>query len=718
MSEPTQGISVESQFFEWDSTEKSLLMELGSVLTPALPVIFNKFYDYVDTIEHLREKVAHAGGPERLKQAQAAHWKNLFNKIDSEEFRQETIAIGRAHDKIGLKPDWYLGGYHFLLTATLNELRRLEKNVAKRGQYIDVFLKAMFYDIELSLSAYVEIGSSNLIKSEILTLSDMLEREATNTIGEVAHKSAKFNQISKQVAKRSTGLQTIVNDMADLTTQFSQDVQTIAGLSENLKELSSNIGMQVNETSQATQAVFNLSQEASSAVTRLNDATDQISGVVTLIKDIAAQTKMLSLNATIEAARAGSYGKGFAVVAQEVKGLAGQTENSITQVSSHSADISQEASATTKNINDIEGSITLMAEQATEISGAVQEQLSSSNEISSRMGEAVTKSTNVADQMGFIREQAEENLQSSMALSSISQMLTQDMETLRARILSIVGTSTVKDDHVRVPVALDANLIDKGVAYPCKIVDLSLAGVMLSFQGENPHTDVAMGSACELEFDLLGRAKCRTLMPSDNLLHVQFVDLLGTETTILREYAEEVMAKDFRIGAICQEAAGQVQHKFNECLQNGDIDIDDLMDENYEPIEGSNPRQFMTNFVKFTDRILPAIQEKVMNENDEILLCCATDRNGFIATHNKIYSHPQRPDDPDWNMANCRNRRIFDDKAGLLAAHNKEAMFTQTYERNMGAGNIVYLKEVDCPIFVEDEFCTEHWGNLRIGYKA
>ncbi|WP_135078336.1 protoglobin domain-containing protein [Terasakiella sp. SH-1] len=711
-------ISSDANFFDWTGHEKSLLQQLGKLLEPALPNVFNKFYDYLETIEHLKIQIDRAGGAERLKEAQKKHWEHLFNQIDSEQFRKETIAIGRAHDKIGLKPDWYLGGYHYLLVGTLNELRRLERNVEKRGQFIDVFLKAMFYDIELSLSAYVEIGSSNIIKSEILTISDMLEREATNTIGEVAHKSAKFNQISKQVAKRSTGLQDIVNDMADLTAQFSQDVQTIASLSDNLKELSSNIGMQVNETSQATQAVSQLSQEASSAVERLNLATDQIAGVVTLIKDIAAQTKMLSLNATIEAARAGSYGKGFAVVAQEVKGLAGQTENSITQVSSHSADISQEASATTKNINDIEGSITQMAEQAGEISNAVGDQLSSANEISSRMGEAVTKSANVADQMGYIREQAEENLQSSMALSSISQMLTQDMETLRARILSIVGSSTVKDDHIRVPVALDANIIDKENSYPCKIVDLSLAGVMLSFQGDNPHHDIAMGTSCELEFDLLGSARCRTLMPSANHLHIQFMDLRDREITILREYAQEVMAKDFQMGAICQDAAGQIQRAFNESVKNGLIDIDDLLDEEYTLIEGTDPKQFMTKFVNFTDRVLPPIQEKVMENNDEILLCCAADRNGYIGTHNKMYSHPQKPGETVWNTANCRNRRIFDDKAGLLAAHNREPMFTQTYERDMGGGKVVYLKEVDCPIFIEGEYGTEHWGNLRVGYKA
>ena len=97
-----------------------------------------------------------------------------------------------------------------------------------------------------------------------------------------------------------------------------------------------------------------------------------------------------------------------------------------------------------------------------------------------------------------------------------------------------------------------------------------------------------------------------------------------------------------------------------------------------------------------------------------IIFCCAADRNGYIATHNLKVSQPQRPDDPIWNAANCRNRRIFNDRAGLLAAQNRQPVLHQTYDRDMGGGNVVFLKEADCPIMVNGE----HWGNLRLGYSA
>ncbi|EQD66286.1 methyl-accepting chemotaxis protein, partial [mine drainage metagenome] len=89
----------------------------------------------------------------------------------------------------------------------------------------------------------------------------------------------------------------------------------------------------------------------------------------------------------------------------------------------------------------------------------------------------------------------------------------------------------------------------------------------------------------------------------------------------------------------------------------------ELFDESYVAISGSDPLQHMTKFTKFTDEVLPAVQEPPL-ENPNIAFVVTIDRNGYIPTHNIKYSLPQGPD-PVWNAANCRNRRMFLDRTGL-----------------------------------------------------
>jgi methyl-accepting chemotaxis protein len=141
--------------------------------------------------------------------------------------------------------------------------------------------------------------------------------------------------------------------------------------------------------------------------------------------------------------------------------------------------------------------------------------------------------------------------------------------------------------------------------------------------------------------------------------------------------------------------------------------MSELFDENDVPIARTDPQQMMTKFVAFTDRVQSPIQEALVKANERITFCAAIDRNGYLPTHNLIYSKPQG-DDPVWNAANCRNRRIFNDRTGLSAGRSTRPFLLQTYRRDMGGGNFVLMKDVSAPITVHGR----HWGGFRIGFKV
>ena len=152
---------------------------------------------------------------------------------------------------------------------------------------------------------------------------------------------------------------------------------------------------------------------------------------------------------------------------------------------------------------------------------------------------------------------------------------------------------------------------------------------------------------------------------------------------------------------------------FSEALESGEISLEALFDQHLTPIAGTNPQQYTTRYLTLTDRLLPTIQEPMLQLSPLITFCAAVDSKGFLPTHNLKFSQPQRANDPVWNTANSRNRRIFNDRTGLHAARNQSPFLFQTYRRDMGNDQYVLMKDVSAPIVV----AGRHWGALRIGYR-
>ncbi|EDL63845.1 methyl-accepting chemotaxis protein [Bacillus sp. SG-1] len=120
----------------------------------------------------------------------------------------------------------------------------------------------------------------------------------------------------------------VVKEMSQGLHYIAQASVTAAELSEStLSEVADGNGKLLQVTSQMDTIHHSVTRSAES-LNALKIHANEISSIVTIIRNIAAQTNLLALNAAIEAARAGDAGKGFAVVAAEVRKLAEQSEAS------------------------------------------------------------------------------------------------------------------------------------------------------------------------------------------------------------------------------------------------------------------------------------------------------------------------------------------------------------------------------------------------------
>ncbi|MDT0580914.1 methyl-accepting chemotaxis protein [Brumicola blandensis] len=182
-----------------------------------------------------------------------------------------------------------------------------------------------------------------------------------------------------------------------------------------------------------------------------------------------------------------------------------------------------------------------------------------------------------------------------------------------------------------------------------------------------------------------------------------------TESIFRTLHVFEIKDRNSTVQNIAINAASRIGSLFEHAIEKGEINEHALFDENYQVIPNTNPVKHATQFDKFTDKVLPDIQEPLLQQNDFIIYAGAVDRNGYFPTHNKCFSKPLTGDyDTDF-VAN-RTKRIFDDYTGSRCGSNTELFLLQTYKRDTGE----VMHDLSAPIYVNGK----HWGGFRIGYQA
>eukprot|EP01012_Entosiphon_sulcatum_P041899 TRINITY_DN55807_c0_g1_i1.p2 TRINITY_DN55807_c0_g1~~TRINITY_DN55807_c0_g1_i1.p2 ORF type:complete len:496 (+),score=82.68 TRINITY_DN55807_c0_g1_i1:87-1574(+) len=266
--------------------------------------------------------------------------------------------------------------------------------------------------------------------------------------------------------------------------------------------------------------------------------------------------------------------------------------------------------------------------------------------------------------------------------------------------------------------ATKARTVSEGTASIGQVIE-TVGRAMRDLHTETDKIDQAsseIGENCAALESEIGDLAIGVKLSSENLSQARdrVNNLLGMSERLIGATAElDVETVDTPFIKMVTEAAARVSAAFEQGIASGQIGEGDLFDRHYQPVPGSDPQQFMARFTNFCDRVLPDIQEPLLRRSDRIVFCVSLDENGYLPTHNRAFSQPQGRD-PVWNAANCRNRRMFNDRVGLAAGRNTKPFLLQTYRRDMGGGKFVLMKDVSAPIRVGGR----HWGGLRLAYKV
>ncbi|MFQ2189658.1 methyl-accepting chemotaxis protein [Aeromonas jandaei] len=271
-----------------------------------------------------------------------------------------------------------------------------------------------------------------------------LQSTISQVIATVEGTRTSAEQAAHVAERTSSGMQTQYQEVDLVATAFEELSATALQVSGNASsavaaanetDAAAQEGKYVvADTQEAMRKLMAIINNALPVVERLSANSDNINDILTVIQGIAEQTNLLALNAAIEAARAGEQGRGFAVVADEVRNLAGRTQNAIVEIQKLISELQSGTGAVVKAIHDGHGqadqtlgkvdlSVRVLEQIIQSVSTIHQmnEQIARAAQEQSRVADEINRNvSNIRDVSHTIRAEAATSAENGRELSALA----------------------------------------------------------------------------------------------------------------------------------------------------------------------------------------------------------------------------------------------------------------------------------------------------------
>lgn len=247
-----------------------------------------------------------------------------------------------------------VANYWLQRSVILNPLRKLRNGFlqlveqGKVDNITDIPTKTELGEISSSFNKMVnKLAQDDKAKAQQL---DLVAKALTTMESQVKN----IYQSSNSTSAHVQGAREIMNALGKATETVNTLSEQVVNNAQATQQAMATSQSRVAQVLTASESTSIAAQQSKTAITSLFQSVDSVTSIVDVISAIADQTNLLALNAAIEAARAGEHGRGFSVVADEVRQLAGKTQDSLKQISQRLDQLQSASNSIEKTIVDIE----------------------------------------------------------------------------------------------------------------------------------------------------------------------------------------------------------------------------------------------------------------------------------------------------------------------------------------------------------------------------
>lgn len=317
-------------------------------------------------------------------------------------------------------------------TERRDEIGLLARNVLAFKTSVEKRFKA-----EAAQAADEKVREQKKNKEE-MKVAQKLETGLSQAVDEISDQLSGVNGIAGKLNVAADDTRKRTSEVMSATTEASRNVQSVTQSAVELSNSMNEIQSHVQEATVVSDTASQLASDAEQTVRQLGEAAVSIGEVVEIIQGIAEQTNLLALNATIESARAGEAGKGFAVVAGEVKNLATETSRATEQISGQIGTIQEIATSAGQSISLITEKVKEVGSSTGGITEAVETQRRIAHEITEMAQQSSSRTSSVEELIRDVDDMAKSTDGLSTDLKDKTASVSETVQRLGTRMVEDV----------------------------------------------------------------------------------------------------------------------------------------------------------------------------------------------------------------------------------------------------------------------------------------